>query len=79
MRDLRQDLKERRAELEARCVELARRHDEAEQRAQEYRETVAELERQKEAVNSLLAIAQIAGAWRSKNRRRHRRVRPSRR
>ena len=57
MRDLREDLKERRDEIEARCAEAIRRHtEEIKQRDQEFSETMAVLEHQKASVNALLAI-----------------------
>jgi hypothetical protein len=57
MRDLREDLKERRDEIEARCAEAFRRYtEETKQRDRDFSETVAVLERQKATVNALLAI-----------------------
>ena len=57
MRDLRDDLKERRNEIEARCGEAIKRHaEETKQRDREFSETMAALERQKATLSALLAI-----------------------
>ncbi len=57
MRDLREDLKERRDEIEARRAEAIRRYtEETKQRDRDFSETVTVLERQKATVNALLAI-----------------------
>jgi len=57
MRDLREDLKDRRDEIEARCAEAIRRHsEETKQRDREFSETMTILERQSATLKALLAI-----------------------